>query len=115
MWLDGPNIANYTFIKVENKNGYKVVANDKDLLLSGLTLEQIQNIMADSTFDALKDNGRSVRMMSIPDISAERVVELMVRFMLEVLVVAELMEVDPYNQNAVEKIKINVSKRLENR
>ena len=28
---------------------------------------------------------------------------------------AELMEVDPYNQNAVEKIKINVSKRLENR
>ena len=71
--------------------------------------------MADSTFDALKDSGRSVRMMSIPDISAERVVELMVKFMLEVLVVAELMEVDPYNQNAVEKIKINVSKRLENR
>ena len=115
MWLDGPNIANYTFIKVENKNGYKVLGDDKDLFLSGLTLEQIQNIMADSTFDALKDNGRSVRMISIPDISAERVVELMVKFMLEVLVVAELMEVDPYNQNAVEKIKINVSKRLENR
>ena len=54
-------------------------------------------------------------MMSIPDISAERVVELMVKFMLEVLIVAELMEVDPYNQNAVEKIKLNVSKRLENR
>ena len=97
---DVENHPNYTFIKVENKNGYKVSGDDKGLLLSGLTLEQIQNIMADSTFDALKDNGRSVRMMGIPDISAERVVELMVKFMLEVLVVAELMEVDPYNQNA---------------
>ena len=112
MWLDGPNIANYTFIKVANSDGYKILESDKDFLLSGLTLGQIQNIMADSTFAALKENARSVRMISISDITVENVVELMVKFILEVLVVAELMGVDPYNQNAVEKIKINVSKRL---
>ena len=114
MWLDGPNVANYTFIKVEKSEGYKILSHDEELLLSGLTLEKIQNIMADSTFAALKDNNRAVRMISISDITVESVVELMVELILEVLVVAELIEVDPYTQNAVEKIKINVSKRLKN-
>ena len=35
-------------------------------------------------------------------------------FILEVLVVAELLDVDPYSQNAVEAIKINTFKRLKN-
>ena len=114
MWLDGPNIANYTFIKVEKSEGYKILSDDKELLLSGLTLEKLQNIMADSTYTALKDNNRSVRMISISEITVESVVELMVKLILEVLVVAELTDVDPYTQNAVEKIKINISKRLKN-
>ncbi len=114
MWLDGPNIANYTFIKVEKSEGYKILSDDKELLLSGLTLEKLQNIMADSTYTALKDNNRSVRMISISEITVESVIELMVKLILEVLVVAELTDVDPYTQNAVEKIKINISKRLKN-
>ena len=114
MWLDGPNIANYTFIKVEKSEGYKILSDDKELLLSGLTLETLQNIMADSTYTALKDNNRSVRMISISEITVESVVELMVKLILEVLVVAELTDVDPYTQNAVEEIKINISKRLKN-
>ena len=114
MWLDGPNVANYTFIKVEKSEGYQILSDDTELLLSGLTLEKLQNIMADSTFTALKDNNRSVRMISISDITVDSVVELMVKLILEVLVVAELTEVDPYTQNAVEKIKINISKRLKN-
>ena len=60
MWLDGPNIANYTFIKVEKSEGYKILSDDKELLLSGLTLETLQNIMADSTYTALKDNNRLI-------------------------------------------------------
>ena len=70
--------------------------------------------MADSTFDALKESNRSIRSISIPDITVESVASLMVKFILEVLVVAKLMNVDPYTQDAVEKIKINVSKRLKN-
>ena len=114
MWLDGPNVANYTFIKVEKSEGYKILSDDKELLFAGLTLEKLQNIMADSTYTALKDNNRSVRMISISEITVESVVELMVKLILEVLVVAELTDVDPYTQNAVEKIKINISKRLKN-
>ena len=72
--------------------------------------EEVINIQ----LNALKDNNRSVRMISILDITVESVVELMVKLILEVLVVAELIEVDPYTQNSVEKIKINVSKRLKN-
>ncbi len=114
MWLDGPNVANYTFIKAKNNGGHKISYSDKNILLSGLDLEKLQKIMADSTFDALKESNRSIRSISIPDITVESVASLMVKFILEVLVVAKLMNVDPYTQDAVEKIKINVSKRLKN-
>tara|TARA_B100000700_G_scaffold328754_1_gene447664 strand:+ start:1019 stop:2260 length:1242 start_codon:yes stop_codon:yes gene_type:complete len=112
MWLDGPNLANYTFIRLNNEEGYKIPITNNNILLSGLTLGKIQSVMADSTYAALKDSHRSVRSLSISNITVENVVELMVKFFIEVLVVAELMEVDPYTQNAVEKIKINVAKRL---
>ena len=114
MWLDGPNIGNYTFLKVNNNNGYKIPISKVSPWLSGLSLGEILNIMAESTYDALKENGRAVRSISIPEISAESVSSLMSTFILEVLVVAELLDVDPYTQNAVEAIKINTFKRLKN-
>jgi len=114
MWLDGPNVGNYTFLKVNNNNGYKIPKSKITPWLSGLSLGEILNIMAESTYDALKQNGRAVRSISIPDISIETISSLMATFILEVLVVAELLNVDPYTQNAVETIKINTSKRLKN-
>ena len=114
MWLDGPNIGNYTFLKVNNNNGHTIPKSDISPWISGLSLGEILNTMAESTYDALKDNGRAVRSISIPDISVETISSLMVTFILEVLVVAELSGVDPYTQNAVEAIKINTFKRLKN-
>ena len=112
MWLDGPNIGNYTFLKVNNNNGHKIPRSKISPWLSGLSLGEILNTMAESTYDALKENGRAVRSINIPDISVESISSLMVTFILEVLVVAELLGVDPYTQNAVEAIKINTFKRL---
>jgi glucose-6-phosphate isomerase len=114
MWLDGPNIGNYTFLKVNNNNGHKIPKSEISPWLSGLSLGEILNTMAESTYDALKENRRAVRSISIPDISSETIASLMVTFILEVLVVAELLDVDPYTQNAVEAIKINTFKRLKN-
>jgi glucose-6-phosphate isomerase len=114
MWLDGPNIGNYTFLKVNNNNGHKIPKSEISPWLSGLSLGEILNTMAESTYDALKENRRAVRSISIPDISSETIASLMVTFILEVLVVAELLGVDPYTQNAVEAIKINTFKRLKN-
>ena len=114
MWLDGPNIGNYTFLKVNNNNGYKIPKSEISPWLSGISLGEILNTMAESTYDALKENRRAVRSISIPDISVETISSLMVTFILEVLVVAELLGVDPYTQNAVEAIKINTFKRLKN-
>ena len=114
MWLDGPNVGNYTFLKVNNNNGHQIPKSEISPWLSGLSLGEILNTMAESTYDALKENKRAVRSISIPDISAETIASLMVTFILEVLVVAELLGVDPYTQNAVEAIKINTFKRLKN-
>ena len=112
MWLDGPNIGSYTFLKVNNNNGFKIPESKISPWLSGLSLGETLNIMAESTYDALKENGRAVRSISIPDISAESIASLMTIFTLEILVVAELLGVDPYTQDAVEAIKINTFKRL---
>ena len=114
MWLDGPNIGNYTFLKVNNNNGHKIHKSKIAPWLSDVSLGEILNTMAESTYDALKENRRAVRSISIPDISVETISSLMVTFILEVLVVAELLGVDPYTQNAVEAIKINTFKRLKN-
>ena len=38
----------------------------------------------------------------------------MVTFILEVLLVAELLKIDPYSQDAVEDIKINTIRNLDN-
>ncbi|MGY8975400.1 MAG: hypothetical protein ACKVHD_03880 [Alphaproteobacteria bacterium] len=114
MWLDGPNIGNYTFLKVNNNNGHKIPKSEIAPWLSGISLGEILNTMAESTYDALKENRRAVRSISIPDISVETISSLMVTFILEVLVVAELLGVDPYTQDAVEAIKINTFKRLKN-
>jgi glucose-6-phosphate isomerase len=112
MWLDGPNIGSYTFLKVNNNNGFKIPESKISPWLSGISLGETLNIMAESTYDALKENGRAVRSISIPDISAESIASLMTIFTLEILVVAELLGVDPYTQDAVEAIKINTFKRL---
>lgn len=113
MWLDGPNIGNYTFLKINNKDGQKIPKSKITPWLSDLSVGEVLNIMADSTYDALKENNRAVRSISINNLSPESVASLMVTFMLEVLVLSELLAVDPYNQNAVEAIKNNSVKRLQ--
>ena len=112
MWLDGPNIANYTFLKINNKEGYKIPKSEITPWLSNFSAGEILNIMADSTYDALKESGRAVRNISIQNASPESIASLMVTFILEVLVVSELLGVDPYSQNAVEAIKKNSAKRF---
>ena len=101
-------------LKVNNNNGYKIPKSEISPWLSGISLGEILNTMAESTYDALKENRRAVRSISIPNISVETISSLMVTFILEVLVVAELLGVDPYTQDAVEAIKINTFKRLKN-
>ena len=68
--------------------------------------------MSKSTYQALEGNNRPVRSISISDISVESTVSLMVAFIMEILLIAELLKINPYDQDAVEDIKRNTIRNL---
>ena len=70
--------------------------------------------MAKSTYDSLKEKNRPVRMINIPNRSVESIASLMTIYLVEVLLVAKLLNINPYDQPAVEDIKVNTLSRLNN-
>ena len=70
--------------------------------------------MAISTYDSLKEKNRPVRMINIPNRSVESIASLMTIYLVEVLLVAKLLNVNAYDQPAVEDIKVNTLSRLNN-
>ena len=75
---------------------------------------KLLDVMSQATYQALKNRGRPVRSITIEDISVVSTASLMVTFILEVLLVAELLKINPYSQDAVEDIKINTLRKLDN-
>ena len=62
--------------------------------------------------DSLKSKNRPVRMINMPSRNSESIASLMVIFLVEVLVLAELKKINPYGQAAVEDIKVKTFSRL---
>ncbi|MGE0844640.1 MAG: hypothetical protein AB7L41_00110 [Flavobacteriaceae bacterium] len=65
-----------------------------------------------ATADTLAANGRPVRTILLDRIDAESVGELLMHFMLETIIAAGLMEVDAFDQPAVEEGKVLAKKYL---
>ena len=115
MWLDGPNIGLYTFLVSSQEKKYPNIPDFGFApWLSNYTLSDLLNIMAISTYDSLKEKNRPVRMINIPNRSVESIASLMTIYLVEVLLVAKLLNINPYDQPAVEDIKVNTLSRLNN-
>ena len=70
------------------------------------------NIMAESTATELRKAGAKVRIIYIEDDKEESVIKLMTSFMLEVSLIGKLIGINPFDQPAVEKVKIRIKKNL---
>jgi len=115
MWLDGPNNGLYTFLNSKKiETDIEIPINKNISYIPKITSSKLLNIMSQSTYQALKDRGRPVRSISINDISVVSTTSLMVTFIIEILLVAELLKIDPYSQDAVEDIKNNTLRKLHN-
>ena len=113
MWLDGPNNGLFTFLNLRNtKFDTDVPFNKKLSPISKISSFELLNVMSKSTYQALADKSRPVRSISVNDLSVESTVSLMIVFIIEVLLVAELLKINPYDQDAVEDIKINTLRNL---
>ena len=115
MWLDGPNNLIYTII-LPKKRKIDYSLNDKmkaiPSYLNKKTLGNILNAMGDATYKELVKSGRPVRIIYLEDDSLYPAIKLMSFLMLEVATLGLSLGINPFDQPAVERVKILTKKNL---
>ena len=115
MWLDGPKNLIFTIVIPKKRPHDFKVKNNKNILpayLGGKTMGDLLNTMAESTATELRKVGALVRIIYIEDEKEESVIKLMSSLILEVSLIGKLIGINPFNQPAVEKVKLRIKKNL---
>ena len=115
MWLDGPKNLIFTIVIPKKRTHDFKVKNKKNILpayLNNNRMGDLLNIMAESTVAELRKTGAYVRVIYIEDDQEESVIKLMTLFILEVSLIGQLIGINPFDQPAVEKVKLRIKKNL---
>ena len=115
MWLDGPK--NLIFTIVIPKKRYKdiKIINKNKLLpsyLKDMKIGELLNLMGESTAIELKKSGIPVRIIYLENDKVNSAINLMTTLLLEVSLIGKLIGINPFNQPAVEKVKLRIKKIL---
>lgn len=107
LYLGGPRDKLYTvFTQSLAGAGPRAVSDDPELAwLSGRTIGDLADAEQRATIDTLIANGRPLRTIALDRPDAHTVGALMMHFMLETILAADLIGVDPFDQPAVEEGK----------
>jgi len=116
LYLDGPNDKMFTIIMTE-AGGAPLdvgIASDPALdYLSGRSLGDLLNACQRGTADSLSAAGRAVRTIFLKRVDERALGALMMHFMLETIIAAHLLDIDPFNQPAVEDGKQRARRYLD--
>ena len=115
MWLDGPNNLFYTIIlSKKRKIDFKLKDHKKIIpsYLNKKNLGDILNTMGLATYKELVKAGRPVRLIYLDDDSLYPAIKLMSFFMLEVAFLGKYLGINPFDQPAVERVKLLTKKLL---
>ena len=115
--LDGPKDKFFTSLMTSaaGTGDYidKAVFGDLDIgPLDGLTMGDLLAASQQGTVDILAQNGRPVRLIRTEEINEATLGALMMHFILETIIAADLMGVDAFDQPAVEQGKILMRENL---
>jgi glucose-6-phosphate isomerase len=110
LYLSGPKDKLYTIIMGEARGVGPRYAreslNDKALdWLAGRTMGDLLDVSQRATAETLVRNGRPVRIMRVPTLDERSMGALLMHFMLETIIAADLLGIDPFDQPAVEEGK----------
>jgi glucose-6-phosphate isomerase len=116
LYLGGPDDKLYNLITAKNQHpGPKALAEACDIpelsWLQGRSIGELVAAEAIATFTALKENARPVRHIEMQDVTGHSVGYILMHFMLETIIAAGLMNIDAFDQPAVEQGKI-IAKKL---
>jgi glucose-6-phosphate isomerase len=112
LYLDGPRDKMFTLVTLDVEGtGRRVepalVADDPALAyLSGRTIGDLCAAEQRATAETLARSGRPVRVIRIDELDERTLGALLMHFMLETIIAAELLGVDPFDQPAVEQGKV---------
>ena len=111
LYLAGPRDKLFTLIQLESAGrGPRLdtapLADPALDYLSGRTLGDLLQVMARATAETLAGNGHPTRVIRLARLDEEVLGALFMHFMLETIVAADLLGVNPFDQPAVEQGKV---------
>lgn len=111
LWLDGPKDKMFTVLGGPIAHGSEPIqadlADDPKLsFMVGSTLGDLMDASRRATAETLANSGCPVRLITLEEINEASMGGLMMHFMLETILAAHLMQVDPFDQPAVEHGKV---------
>ena len=120
LWLDGPRDKLFTVITTgiagTGPRMEKVLAESAgEPGLGDKTIGDLVAAQGRATADTLAKNGRPVRTIHVEQLNERALGALMMHFMLETIIAAHLLGVDPFDQPAVEQGKVLAKQYLAGR
>ncbi len=115
LYLDGPKNSFYTFFYLKEKFSKRIINRnilDTHKYLKGKNLSEIKHSQYLATLKVFKDKNIPYRCFEIFRKNEETLGELFTFFMLETILIGKVMSLNPYDQPAVELIKVNTKKIL---
>ena len=110
LYLDGPADKLFTLITAGSSTGGPRIAENLAALagagyLAGRSLDDVMAAEASSTRDAIAEAGRPMREIHLPVLDEAALGALMMHFMLETVIIALCLNINPFDQPAVERGK----------
>ena len=109
LYLDGPADKMFTLILTDSVGDGGRIADDLAVDMSymrGRTMGDLFDAEARATAAALAQRGHPVRVFRLAAVDERALGALMMHFMLETIIAADLLGVDPFDQPAVEEGKV---------
>lgn len=111
LFLDGPADKMFSIVLTDTAgNGAQVPTEFSDLeglsYLSGATMGDLLAVSGRATAETLANNGHPVRIFDVPVVDEASMGALMMHFMIETIIAADLIGVNAFDQPAVEEGKI---------
>jgi glucose-6-phosphate isomerase len=111
LFMDGPRNHYLTILRLASAGTGPIIAPKLAKTanvdyLGGKTIGDIVDAQSHAIVTALGEAGRPVRTIDMADLSEETVGALLMHFMLETILTGYLLDIDPFDQPAVERAKV---------
>ena len=115
LYLDGPKDKLFYIFSIEKKSKEKINIKKKiniNNFLNKKNLSEVKLAQKNALIETFKKNDIPFREFKIKTIKEEVLGQLFSYFMIETVIVGKLIKVNPYDQPAVEQVKVSTKRLL---